>query len=233
MKRFMQIWIATVAALVLSTMALADGGNQLMQNQTHWYQKPVETVGPVSGFDAKNMTLLTLQPGSSLYMEGGSTLHAYQINAHSLKGSATLKGSAADLAKAIKAGNVSTMTLVVPLSTFKSRESGLDNNAAKALKAKENPEIRFDLTKIKVKAGSGTNAYVMTAAGTLTIAGETAPVILTSNATIKGKQIFLKGVQKLKMTDFKITPPSISLVVTSITCTDDIEVHYDLLFEAK
>jgi len=233
MKRFMQIWMGILATLVLSTMAMADGGNQLMQNQTHWYEKAAETVAPARGVSTQSGTLLTVQAGSVLYMVGGSTLHEYQMNAHSLRGSAVLKGSAKDLAKALKSGQVGAMSLAVPLDTFKSRESGLDDNADKALKAKENPEIQFELKKAKLKAGTTEGTYVLTATGTLTIAGESKPITLTGDATFTDNQLRFKGVQKLKMTDFKITPPSISLVVTSITCTDDIEVHYDVIFGAK
>jgi hypothetical protein len=43
----------------------------------------------------------------------------------------------------------------------------------------------------------------------------------------------LTGVQKLKMTDFGIAPPSISLLVTSIDCKDEITVHYDVAFGPK
>jgi len=233
MKRFMQFWISMTAVLVLATMAWADSGNQLQKNQTHWYQAAATLVGPVEGLSAKSGTLLTLQSGSAVYMVGGSTLHEYQINAHSLKGSAVVKGSSTDLAAALKAGKIGSMSLVIPLSTFKSHEGGLDDNAAKALKAKEDPEIRFDLTKEKLTAGTAADTYTMTATGNLTIAGEAAPVVLTADVTVKDNQIHLKGVQKLKMTDFKITPPSISLVVTSITCTDEISVYYDVIFAAK
>jgi polyisoprenoid-binding protein YceI len=135
--------------------------------------------------------------------------------------------------KALKAGKVGSMSLAVPIATFKSREGGLDDNAAKALKAADNPEIRFDLTKEKLTAGATEGSYVLTATGTLTIAGDAEPVTLSGDATVTDKQIRFKGVQKLKMTDFKITPPSISLVVTAITCTDDITVYYDVIFGAK
>jgi len=233
MKHMMQVWMATTAVMVLTTMALADSGNQLMQNQAHWYQAAATLVGPVDGIDAKTGTLLTLKTGSSVYMEGGSTLHLYQMNAHALKGSAVVKGSSTDLLKALKAGKVGSMSLVVPVAVLKSRESGLDDNADKALKSTENPEIRFDLTKESLVAGVSNDSYVMNASGTLTIAGVTNPVTLVSHVTISDNQIHLKGVQKLKMTDFKITPPSISLVVTSITCTDEITVYYDVIFAAK
>ena len=135
--------------------------------------------------------------------------------------------------KALKAGKVGSMSLAVPIATFKSREGGLDDNAAKALKAADNPEIRFDLTKEKLTAGATEGSYVLTATGTLPIAGDTEPVTLSGDANVTDNQIRFKGVQKLKMTDFKITPPSISLVVTAITCTDDITVYYDVIFGAK
>jgi len=235
MKRMTQMKIAVMAVLVLAAASVwaDDSGNQLMKSQTHWYQVPAEKVGPVDGITTEKGTLLTLQTGSFLYMEGDSTLHKYQMTAHALKGSAVVKGSATDLLKALKAGKVGAMSLVVPIATFKSRESGLDDNAAKALKATDNPVIRFDLTKEKLADGATDGTYVLTATGTLTIAGDTEPVTLTADATVTGNQIHLKGVQPLKMTDFKITPPSISLVVTAITCTDAIEVHYDVIFAAK
>lgn len=233
MKRMMQVWMATTAVMVLTTMALADSGNQLQQNQTHWYQAPATQVGPVDGIATETGTLLTVQTGSVLYMEGDSTLHKYQMNAHVLQGSAVVKGSSTDLLKALKAGKIGSMSLVVPIASFKSRESGLDDNAAKALKATDNPNIRFDLTREKLTDGATDGTYVLTATGTLSIAGDAEPVTLTADATVTDNQIHLKGVQPLKMSDFKITPPSISLVVTSITCTDAIEVHYDVIFAAK
>lgn len=242
MKHFTLAMILGMGLVTASAVAvLADtssGGNQLgnqltSQNQTHWYEKAATSVGPVDPTPAKGGTLLVLQAGSFLYLEGNSTLHKYQMNANSLRGSASVKAPGGDLAKALKAGAVEDMELVVPVNTLKSRESGLDDNAHKALKAKENPEIRFLLKKETLKAGKEAGAYVMTAKGDLTIAGATAAVTLAADTTIKDGQVRLKGVQKLKMTDFKVTPPSISLLVASITCTDDVEVHYDVVFGAK
>ena len=40
----------------------------------------------------------------------------------------------------------------------------------------------------------------------------------------------IKGVQKLRMTDYKVPPPVFNLFVTSIKCTDEIEIHYDVFF---
>lgn len=222
-----------------ATAVWADGsadtsGNQLMKNSTHWYQKAAETVGPVEGMKTDTGTLLTLQPGSYLYMEGDSTLHKYQMNAKTLLGSAVIKGSdSKNILKAIQAGQVNSMTLVVPLKTLNSRESGLDSNAYKALNATANPEITFHLTSETLAAGSTADSYVMTAIGTVTAAGVSAPVTLTADASFQDGQVRLKGAQALKMTDFKVTPPTMSILIVSVTCTDAIEIHYDVTFAAK
>ncbi|HJT23610.1 MAG TPA: YceI family protein [bacterium] len=242
MKKFIQASIilmgltAAPALTVAADTPAGSSGNQLgnqlaSQNQVPWYGKPAASVQPVEGTKTKEGTILALQTGSLLYMEGDSTLHKYQMRADVLKGLAVLKAKAPkDLAKALQAGDVASMALVVPVQTFKSRESGLDSNAYKALKAEQNPGIKFELKKETLKAGPKDGAYVLTATGDLTIAGTTAPVTLKADTIVKDGKVELKGVQKLKMSDFKVTPPSISLLVTSITCTDAIEIHYDVIF---
>ena len=236
MKHFTMTLIAGMGLITASAITvLADeshaGGNQLMQNQTHWYEKAADTKGDVP--EVKGKDLLTLQSGSFLYLEGNSTLHKYQMHANALKAAAALKGPEKDLAKALKAGAVESMVLVVPVKDLKSRESGLDDNAYKALKLKDNPEIKFTLKSESLKAGKDAGSYVMTAKGALSIAGETQPVTLTGDTTVKDGQVRLKGIQKLKMSDYKVVPPSISLLVASITCTDEVEIHYDVVFGTK
>jgi len=240
MKKHNQILTVILGLMVGSAPAVwADGsadtsGNQLMKNSTHWYQKAAETVGPAEGVTASSGTLLTLQPGSYLYMEGDSTLHKYQMNAKTLMGSAVVKAKSADhLLKALQAGEIGNMTLVIPLKTFNSKDKGLDNNAYKALNATTYPQITFDLTSATLAAGSTADDYVMTALGTVTAAGVSAPVTLTADATFQDGQVRLQGVQKLKMTDFKVTPPTMSILIVSVTCTDAIEIHYDVTFAAK
>jgi len=102
-----------------------SNGNQLMKGYVPWYEKAAVSTGPAPGTTAKGGTLLTLQPGSALYLEGGSTLHKYQMNAHSLKGSAVLRSPASgDWVKPLKSGGTGPTVLVVPVRDLKSRESG-------------------------------------------------------------------------------------------------------------
>jgi hypothetical protein len=236
MKHFTQTLIAVMGLIVISTVAvLADNstpavtpthssGNQPMQGPTRWYEKAALTTGPA---DTAAKGGLVLQAGSVLYLEGDSTPQKYRMNANVLLGSAVMKDPKAEPAKALQADGVDSMTLVVPVNNLKSRESGLDDNAYKALQAKENPTIQFVLESETLKGD------LMTAKGDLTIAGTTLPITLSAQTEIKGDRIHLKGVQKLKMSDYKVKPPSISLLVTSITCKDEVDIHYDVTFAAE
>lgn len=203
-------------------------GNQLTGGFVPKTQQPAAQVGPVTGIAAApGGTLLALQKGSVLFLAGDSTLHKFEMGATSLQGSAALK--AADPEKAVKSGAVGAMSLIVPVKGLKSKEKGLDDNAYKALKADVNSEIKFDLKKSTLAA----DGKSMKAEGTLSVAGTAVPVVLNAEISFKEGQVRLKGVQKLKMSDFKVAPPSISLLVTSIDCKDDVEIHYDVIFGKK
>jgi polyisoprenoid-binding protein YceI len=218
--------LAAVSALAMAAdkpaSANADSsGNQLTRGSAHWYEKAAEKTGPVEGGAQGG---LVLQPGSAVYMDGNSTLHHYQMNAHSLKGSAALKSSSKDLAGDLEKGKAGPVTLIVPVDDFKSKDSGLDKNAYQALLEKDNPDIKFVLKSESLKGKR------MTAMGSLTVAGVTVPIDLSAEATVSGGQVRIQGVQKLKFTDFKIKPPSASILFVTITCDDEFEVHYDVVF---
>jgi hypothetical protein len=199
------------------------------KDQGQWYEKPAPTVGPAEGLKAGLFgRLLVLQKGSEIYLAGNSTLHQYQLHAEVLKGSAVLKGR--DPARDLPKGKAGSMSLIVPVEFFKSKERGLDKDAHLVLKEKENPEIKFVLTGETMKTGAESGTYVMTAHGKLSAAGVTIPVTLTAQTTFKDGQVRLRGVQKLKFSDFKIKPPSSSVLFVTITCKDEFEIHYDVTF---
>ncbi len=78
-------------------------GNQLQKGSAHWYEKAATTVGPYIP-SAKGDWVL--QQGSFLYLEGDSSLHKYQMNAHTLLGSAVMKAPKKDLAKSLQDNGV-------------------------------------------------------------------------------------------------------------------------------
>lgn len=226
----MKNWMMTLAVMgsVTATMGMAVKCGQ--SAPTPWYQYAVQTVGPVSGTEGQSGKLLALKPGSSFYMVFGSPKNSYQITTRTLRGSVLLQDDSTDLAAALQAGKVKSMTLALPLSAVQSLEI-VSNDTRTRILAKDQSEIRFDLNQESLTAGKTDHFYVLTAAGTVTVAGQIFPVTLTADATIRNGQMFVQGVQKLKMACFSRIPHFNSLVAAN--AGDELELHYGLLFEAN
>jgi polyisoprenoid-binding protein YceI len=106
--------------------------------------------------------------------------------------------------------NLDAINLKMEVHSIKSdMGSIMNNNTYKALKADKNPEIIFTLTTPinSVKAGSET--AIISAKGTLTIAGITKPIDMNVKVSIKDHTLLsFEGSQTIKMTDYGISPPT-------------------------
>lgn len=137
--------------------------------------------------------------GISLKVNGTSTLHDWEMKATSGTCTADLTFNTSGQLTGIPA-----LSYTVAAKALKSEHSGMDDNAYKALKAKDNPNITFKLTAGSVAADGSVKAQ-----GQLTIAGVTKVVELTAKATAAaGGKSVIKGSKILNMTDFGVTPPS-------------------------
>src|SRR6185503_12049108 len=96
--------------------------------------------------------------------------------------------------------------LRVPVAALHSGESGLDQNARKALHADRFADIAFRSTSIAATPAGG-GAFALHIAGTLTIAGTSRPIAFDARATPVGSVLRIAGQVPLRMTDFGIKPP--------------------------
>lgn len=105
--------------------------------------------------------------------------------------------------------DVDAMKLVMDVNSIKGESSIMSNKTYKALKADTNPKIIFTLSApVKaIKADPG--GTVISAKGTLMIAGVTKTVDMkvTIISLTQGKFI-IQGSQVIKMTDYGISPPT-------------------------
>lgn len=242
MKKQFLIWTLTMglgtatglslrAEPQVTPVAAQINSSQPTPGSLPWYKKAATSIGPA---DLTSQEGLVLQAGSLLYLEGNSIFHNYQSNADSphkfhmnanvLLGSAKLKDPKENLAQALKNNGVDSLALVIPVEKLNSKKPAMDGNAYKALRSKENPSIEFTLESEVLREN------IMTANGNLKVAGITIPLTLSPEVEIQGNRVHLKGIQKLKMSDFGVKLPTLSIPTTSITCADEIEIHYDLFF---
>lgn len=159
---------------------------------------------------------------STMKIEGTSSLHDWSAEANKVTG--TVNFSENDLTTALQ--NVS---IEIEVNAIKSEKgSAMDNNIYSALKAKSNPKITFQMTKVNSIKGqiSDFNALVT---GNLTIAGTTKLVELNvkGRKSTNGNLVF-NGVKKIKMTDFNVKPPS--FMFGAMKTGDEVTITFSTTF---
>jgi len=120
-----------------------------------------------------------------------------------------------------------SLTVEIPVKGIKSNEKLMDNKTYAAFNAEKNPTITFKLTDLGVPEVNGSDIAV-TATGNLTMAGTTKKISLKSVGKIVKPGVYqFKGTVVLKMTDYKMTPPSMLFVKVG----DVVTLKYDATFE--
>lgn len=122
--------------------------------------------------------------------------------------------------------DLTSLSLNIPAESLKSGKGPMDKNAYKALKTGSARNITFTSTSATVTA-AGANTYTVKCNGNLTIAGTTRPTDLVATLKQTSPNTFtVTGVKKLKMTDYKVDPPS--FMFGSVTTGDAIAINFNV-----
>ena len=152
--------------------------------------------------------------GSVVRVEGTSTLHEWKME------SAKISGTIDAPAKAI---------VTIPVASIKSEHAKMDKLMAEALKAKEHPEIRYEMTSATPSQPGG-DAFVMKTQGKLTIAGVTRDVAFDVQGSRNADGRYtLVGHAPIKMTHYGIKPPT--AMMGTIRTGDDVKVTFRWVVE--
>jgi polyisoprenoid-binding protein YceI len=158
---------------------------------------------------------------ANVSIKGTSTLHDWEMKSAAGKCDATLVMTGEKLT------SISNLSFVLAAETLKSGTNGLDKNGYKALDTKKNPSISFYMTTGTVTPVDATT-YSFKGQGNLTIGGTTRLTDL--NATLKynaaDKSFTCSGSKVIKMTDWKVTPPTV--MFGTIKTGDQITINYNL-----
>jgi polyisoprenoid-binding protein YceI len=160
----------------------------------------------------------------NIQLAGTSSLHDWIENSDAGTGSAVFAVNSND-----KVTSLSAMTFSLAAESLKSDHKAMDNNTYKALKTSANPNISFVLTSAKITPLEGNN-YQIKCEGKLTIAGTTNNTEITGTGKYNAadKSFIVKGAKKMKMTDYKVKPPTVLL--GTIKTGDDITISYTIKF---
>lgn len=157
----------------------------------------------------------------SLVIKGTSNLHDWQSVANEVRAN----GSMAVDASGLK--SIAYLNVEIPVKSIKSAKGSImDNKTYDALKAGNYPNIYYKIEKITGIANHGNTADINTS-GYLSIAGVTNRIDLYVQARIGSDgSITFTGSKKLKMTDFKISPPT--ALMGTMTTGDQIEIVFQV-----
>jgi polyisoprenoid-binding protein YceI len=160
----------------------------------------------------------------NMVVSGTSNLHDWTANVSKANGSAQLEVNNG------KITSIQNVEIKVDAQSLKgSKGNIMDSKIKDALDAKKNPTITYKASKGSLTEQSGT--YKITTNGSLTIAGVTQNVTLdASGKVLPNGDIEFSGVKKLKMTDYKIDPPTAML--GALTTGNEITLNYKVILSA-
>jgi polyisoprenoid-binding protein YceI len=160
---------------------------------------------------------------NDIRIEGTSNLHNWEMVVEKVKGNMD-----ADV-KDNMIVSINSLTLSVDANSITSGKTIMDNKTYKALKSELYPVIQFTLSEISgIKTSD--KGQLITAQGILSIAGikKTIPVKATGSMGNDGSMIFT-GSKSLKMSDFKIDPPT--AIFGTLKTGDMVNIEFDILFK--
>lgn len=152
---------------------------------------------------ANAQTSFKQMPDSNIKINGTSNLHDWTMEASNPACEATFTlNDKGDLTA------INSLKFSVVVKTLKSDKSGLDKNAYNALNADKHDKITYTMTSAGPVKASG-NSFEVKTTGNLSIAGTTQRVELTTVCVKNANGTYTcTGSQPLKMTDYKVEPPT-------------------------
>ena len=161
-------------------------------------------------------------------LSGTSTLHNWVMDAQTFTGEASFAFNSGTTKQLV---SLHALTFALNVKDLKSGESGLDNNAYKALKTDQYKDIIYKLISADIQP-ENSGKYLMKTQGNLTIAGVTKDVAMDVYAVVNTDgSITCTGSEKLEMTDYQVKPPTFML--GAMKTGDAITLNYTLIYKKE
>lgn len=159
---------------------------------------------------------------SEIIIEGTSNIHDWEMKATSKQGGATITTEDGKLT------GISKLEVTVPAESLESGKGGMDKNTYKALNTKQHKNIEFKLDEVKKIETDGSNSYKVTGLATLKISGVSKQVPVEFIAKLNGSKLEIQGEENLKMTEYKVDPPT--AMFGTITTGDQVTIKFKSTF---
>jgi polyisoprenoid-binding protein YceI len=184
---------------------------------------------------AEDCVRFTPQAGSQVKIDGTSNIHNWTVTGQIIRGWMEVSAAFASDLKTLS--SLPRVEVIIPVRTLKSRYQKMDEVMQEHMRMAQHTNITYRLTGLLLQSESkdsqGPAHFIST--GELTVAGvkQTIEMPVTIERVDTGR-LRVKGTIPLKMTQFKIQPPSPIITANLIKTGDDVTVAVDwLLAQAK
>ncbi|MDB4879517.1 MAG: YceI family protein [Gemmatimonadetes bacterium] len=173
---------------------------------------------------------LVSQPQSKIWIEGTSTVKAFQCTAPEFNLTVSAEGSGAVPAVLAAQKPVKKVELVVPAAKLDCGNGTMNDHMKKALKSDEHQAIRFTLDSYDVaKGGDGVAGTVR---GSLDLGGRKRAIDVKAVASDAGNgALRVVGGYELALSDYDLKRPS--LMFGRIKVGDKVQVKFDLVLKTS
>jgi hypothetical protein len=183
--------------------------------------------------------------GSKMRIEGTSNIHDWQVESPFIAGMIEAgTGFPTEPGQAVTPGKVEAKAEVIILvRALKSIEKDgkpysdkMDEVMWEHLKETENKKIVFHLTELTVKEAAKTKdaPFVCEAKGDLSVAGTTKSITMpVSILPLPDNKLKITGNVSIKMTDFKVEPPSPKIALGLIKTGDEVKLIFEWMLGQK
>jgi polyisoprenoid-binding protein YceI len=207
------------------------GHNQTPNNMKYLNRKIVAVALVIAAIivggtfkNASAQTVYKAAPGTSIKVLGTSNVHDWALTSTSIESQGEFKVDGDDQLRGL-----SSFTLSLNAKSLKSEHESMDNRTYKTMKADQYPKVTYKLSSATVTTAQK-GKYTIKATGDLTIAGVTQTIVMTINAvTNADNTITCTGSEALKLTDYKIDPPSFMLGAMKVK--NDLTIQFNLTYK--
>ena len=158
---------------------------------------------------------------STMTILGTTNVHNFETKVTQISGELVLNSDK----------KVEKLSIQIPVKSIKSEEKLMDTKTYEAFNAEKNPNISFQLTDASALKLSSKEIEA-TVTGNLTMAGSTRRITFKAVGMNTKPGIYeFKGNISLKMTDFKMTPPTALMGMMKVG--DAVTLKYDIYLEGN
>lgn len=156
---------------------------------------------------------------STMVIAGTSTLHDWEMKAVNLTGDLDIEVYDQSL-------KINDLKLTVPVEALRSGKAAMDNNAYKALKKDEHPNIVYHLVSVSEIEKLASDEYKMLSRGKLTVAGKSRILNVPIKVKVLKDGVACSGSCSFNMSSFDVEPPS--FMMGAVTTGDKITITFTI-----